>query len=95
VLVNFPPRKSAFNGHTVRVYDLAPSLFRIDTTTASSYAEVRSEHGLVQFGHSKDRDDLPQVRSLLITLFGGVCDTHRVTPRSVDSGATPGDTASH
>ena len=50
------------NGHTVRVYDLAPSLFRIDTTTASSYAEILSEHGLVQFGHSKDRDDLPQLK---------------------------------
>jgi transposase len=50
------------NAHTVRVYDLAPSLFRIDTTTASSYAEVLSEHGLVQFGHSKDRNDLPQVK---------------------------------
>jgi transposase len=50
------------NGHTVRVYDLAPSLFRIDTTTASSYAEVLSEHGLLQFGHSKDRDDLPQLK---------------------------------
>jgi transposase len=50
------------NGHTVRVYDLDPSLFRIDTTTASSYAQVLSEHGLVQFGHSKDRDDLPQVK---------------------------------
>jgi transposase len=50
------------NGHTVRVYDLAPSLFRIDTTTASSDAEVLSEHGLLQFGHSKDRDDLPQLK---------------------------------
>ena len=50
------------NGHTVRVYALDPSLFRIDTTTASSYAQVLSEHGLVQFGHSKDRDDLPQVK---------------------------------
>lgn len=50
------------NGHTVRVYDLVPSLFRIDTTTASSYAEVLSEHGLLQFGHSKDRDDLPQLK---------------------------------
>ncbi len=50
------------NGHTVRVYALAPSLFRIDTTTASSYAEVLSEHGLLQFGHSKDRDDLPQLK---------------------------------
>jgi len=50
------------NGHTVRVYDLAPALFRIDTTTASSYAEVLSERGLVQFGHSKDRDDLPQLK---------------------------------
>src|SRR3954466_5581190 len=42
------------NGHTVRVYDLAPSLFRIDTTTASSYAEVLSEHGLLQFGHGSN-----------------------------------------
>ena len=50
------------NGPTVRVYALAPSLFRIDTTTASSYAEVLSEHGLLQFGHSKDRDDLPQLK---------------------------------
>ncbi len=50
------------NGHTVRVYALAPSLFRIDTTTASSYAEVLSEHGLLQFGHRKDRDDLPQLK---------------------------------
>src|SRR5919107_1280357 len=32
------------------------------TSTASSYAEVLSAHGLVQFGHSKDRDDLPQLK---------------------------------
>jgi Domain of unknown function (DUF4277) len=37
------------NRHTVRVYDLDPALFRIDTTTAASYAEVLSEHGLLQF----------------------------------------------
>ncbi len=49
-------------GHTLRASDLAPALFRIDTTTASSDAEVLSAHGWVQFGHSKDRDDLPQVK---------------------------------
>ena len=53
---------SDLNGHTVRVSDLAPSLFRIDNPTASSSAEVLSEHGLLPFGHSKDRDDLPQLK---------------------------------
>jgi transposase len=46
--------------HTIRVYNLDPALFRLDMTTASSYASVLSAHGLLQFGHSKDRDDLPQ-----------------------------------
>jgi len=54
--------------HLVRVYDLQPALFRIDTTTASSYAEVLSEQGLLQFGHSKDRDDLPQIKVAIAAL---------------------------
>jgi transposase len=54
--------------HAVRVYDLQPSLFRIDTTTASSYADILSEQGLIQFGHSKDRDDLPQVKIAMAAL---------------------------
>jgi len=54
--------------NTVRVYDLKPSLFRIDTTTASSYADILSEQGLIQFGHSKDRDDLPQVKIAMAAL---------------------------
>jgi transposase len=56
------------NQHTVRVYHLAPSLFRIDTTTANSYVEVLSELGYFQFGHSKDRDDQPQIKVALATL---------------------------
>lgn len=56
------------NRHTLRVYDLDPALFRIDTTTASSYAEVLSEHGLLQFGHSKDNDDLPQLKVAVAAL---------------------------
>jgi transposase len=56
------------NRHTVRVYDLVPSLIRIDTTTANSYAAVLSEHGLLQFGHSKDRDDLPQLKIAIAAL---------------------------
>jgi transposase len=50
------------NQHTVRVYDLDTALFRIDTTTASSYADVLSEQGLLQFGHSKDDPDRPQLK---------------------------------
>lgn len=52
----------------VRVYDLQPQCVRIDTTTASSYAEV-SEEGLLQLGHSKDhRPDLAQLKVVLASL---------------------------
>jgi len=50
------------NRHTVRVYDLKASRFRHDSSTASSHAAVVSDDGLIQFGHSKDRDDLPQLK---------------------------------
>ena len=50
------------NGHTVRVYRLDPKLFRIDTTTASSYAGVLGEDGILQFGHSKGNPELPQLK---------------------------------
>src|SRR3954453_21318860 len=48
------------NQHTVRVYQLPTDLVRIDATTANSYADVLSEQGLLQFGHSKDDPDRPQ-----------------------------------
>jgi transposase len=55
-------------GHLLRVYALEASCVRLDTTTASSYADV-SEEGLLQLGHSKDhRPDLPQVKIALATL---------------------------
>src|SRR6266566_2470217 len=50
------------NQQTVRVYQLPTDLVRIDTTTANSYAEVLSEQGLLQFGHSKDDPDRPQIK---------------------------------
>jgi transposase len=56
------------NQHTVRVYRLETSLFRHDSTTASVYTEVLSQRGLVQFGHSKDRDDLPQIKIAVAAL---------------------------
>jgi transposase len=56
------------NQHTVRVYHLSPSFFRVDTTTANSYVEVLSELGLFQFGHSKDRDDQPQLKVAMAAL---------------------------
>ena len=55
-------------GQLLRVYDLSASCVRIDTTTASSYAQV-SEEGLLQLGHSKDhRPDLPQLKLVLASL---------------------------
>ena len=56
------------NQHTVRVYDLTPAFFRVDTTTANTYASVQDELGYIQFGHSKDRADLPQIKVPLSTL---------------------------
>src|SRR5215469_16750719 len=35
---------------------------RMDTTTANAYADVLSEQGLLQFGHSKDDPDRPQFK---------------------------------
>ena len=55
-------------GQLVRVYDLPTTCVRIDTTTASSYANV-DEQGLLQLGHSKDhRPDLPQLKLVLASL---------------------------
>ncbi len=55
-------------GQLLRVYDVQASCVRIDTTTASSDAEV-SEQGLLQLGHSKDhRPDLPQLKLVLASL---------------------------
>jgi transposase len=69
--------------HTVRVYDLKPSLFRIDTTTASTYADSLSAQGLIQFGHSKDREDLPQLKIAMAALDPlGLPMTTRVVPGS-------------
>jgi transposase len=56
------------NQHTVRVYNLEANLFRVDTTTANSYVETLAERGLFQFGHSKDRDDQPQIKVAMATL---------------------------
>lgn len=54
--------------HILRVYDLAPTTVRVDSTTASGYWEV-TEDGRFQFGHSKDhRPDLPQLKVMLATL---------------------------
>src|SRR5947209_7155891 len=55
-------------GQLLRVYNLSAQAVRIDTTTASSYAEVTPE-GLLQLGHSKDhRPDLPQLKVVLASL---------------------------
>jgi transposase len=50
------------NQQTIRVYQLPTDTVRIDTTTANSYADVLSEQGLLQFGHSKDDPSRPQLK---------------------------------
>jgi transposase len=50
------------NRRTIRVYQLPTDLVRLDATTASSYAAVLSDQGLLQFGHSKDDPDRPQFK---------------------------------
>ncbi len=55
-------------GQLLRVYDLQAQCVRIDTTTASSYADV-NEQGLLQLGTSLDhRPDLPQLKVVLASL---------------------------
>jgi transposase len=52
------------NAGLVRVYDLPTTTVRVDTTTASTYAQWEGAGGgLFQFGHSKDhRPDLAQIK---------------------------------
>jgi transposase len=50
------------NQQAIRVYQLPTDTVRIDTTTGNTYAEVVSEQGLVQFGHSKDDPARPQLK---------------------------------
>src|SRR3954449_11137713 len=50
------------NQQTIRVYQLPTDTVRIDATTASSYADVLPEQGLLQFGHSKDDPDRPRLK---------------------------------
>src|SRR4051794_820163 len=50
------------NQQTIRVYQLPTDTVRIDATTANSYADVLTEEGLLQFGHSKDDPDRPQLK---------------------------------
>jgi len=59
----------ALNQTLLRVYDVqAARVVRLDSTTTKTYAGV-DEHGLFQFGHSKDhRPDLAQVKINLSTL---------------------------
>jgi transposase len=59
---SFGALERELNQRAVRVYQLPTDTVRIDATTASSYASVLSEQGLLQFGHSKDDKDRPQLK---------------------------------
>jgi len=59
---SFSALERELNRRTIRVYQLPTDTVRYDTTTANSYADVLSERGLLQFGHSKDDPDRPQLK---------------------------------
>src|SRR6267154_1039610 len=59
---SFSALERDLNQQTIRVYQLPTEVVRIDTTTANSYADVLSAQGLLQFGHSKDDPDRPQLK---------------------------------
>jgi len=59
---SFSTLEGDLNQQTVRVYQLPTDVVRIDATTANSYADVLSAQGLLQFGHSKDDPDRPQLK---------------------------------
>jgi transposase len=59
---SFSALERDLNQQTIRVYQLPTDVVRIDTTTANAYADVLSAQGLLQFGHSKDDPDRPQLK---------------------------------
>jgi transposase len=59
---SFATLEQQLNQHTIRVYQLPTDTIRYDSTTANSYADVVSEQGLLQFGHSKDDPSRPQLK---------------------------------
>nr|WP_308219125.1 DUF4277 domain-containing protein [Methanoplanus endosymbiosus] len=59
--------ESRLNQESLRVYDLENPTVRIDCTTVNSNCLV-TEDSLIQFGRSKDRQDLPQVKIALATI---------------------------
>jgi transposase len=59
---SFSDLERQLNQQTIRVYQLPTDTVRLDATTTSSYADVVSEQGLLQFGHSKDDPTRPQLK---------------------------------
>jgi len=47
--------------NAIEVHELPTNTLRCDATTVSSYSE-KVEDGLIQFGHSKDNPNLPQIK---------------------------------
>src|SRR6266700_2760969 len=69
---NFQAFEQELMGQLLRVYDLQARCVRIDTTTASSYADV-DEQGLLQLGHeprSSSRSASTQARACQLGSVG-------------------------
>jgi transposase len=59
---SFSALERELNRQTIRVYRPPADTARYDTTAANSHAGALSERGLLQFGHSKDDPDRPQLK---------------------------------
>jgi transposase len=58
------PLEQAFNERSMTVHDLPTEVIRCDATTVSGSHDV-VEGGLVQFGHSKDDPNRPQIKIMM------------------------------
>ena len=57
--------ETALNQNIIRIYELTDKTIRLDSTTANSYC---NPEGMFQFGHSKDRSDLPQIKIMMSSI---------------------------
>jgi transposase len=64
----FRTLEADLNASLLRVYCLPTDTVRIDTTTVNSAADILGEHGLLQFGHSKDDPSRPQIKIAIAAL---------------------------
>ncbi len=64
---NWRKIEAELNRRSINVYELPKDTVRCDATTVSGYHKVEEE-GMMQFGHSKDHPNLPQIKLMTSSL---------------------------